>query len=129
MNVNQTAKGRKANAIAFEAILAEAHNAARDAIKAQTSAYDFSDLRGACGFVYVVMEGRSPFVNYCRAIVKSNAGPSSRYGDKSWPSGWEFWSPGDYNGQRIDVKETGAFAFRAVLMAHNIRSAIRSRLD
>lgn len=110
----------------FEAILNEAHAAAREAVAAMPAenpnALD-------CGFAWVTISGTEPLARYCRKIVKADANARRHYGDKGYPSGWQFWKPGDFNGQAIGHHEAGAKAFNAIITNHNIRGTIGSRYD
>lgn len=105
----------------FERILTEARNAAYTASK------DMPD-EGACGFAWVIIHGNEPFARYCRKLAKEQP-KERRYGSKGYPSGWQFWNPGNYRGQSVDAIEAGARAFRDVLGTYGIRADTGSRLD
>jgi hypothetical protein len=118
----------------FEAILTEATAAAEAAIAAKgpenMNALD-------CGFAWVNISGTEPLARYCRKMINAsgaNATPANlaalrKYGGKGYPSGWEFWKPGGFNGQAIGHHEAGARAFNEVLARHNIRGTVGSRYD
>ena len=107
----------------YKAILDEAHAAARRA------AYDLPD-RGLCGFAWVTVEGNSPIARWCRKQAQGDTWETGRgyFGDKGWPKGWQWWSPG-YSGQSIAAKEVAARAFRDILATYGIRATVGSRLD
>lgn len=115
----------------YEAILTEARAAARAAVAAKgpenMHALD-------CGFAWVRVSGTTPFARYCRtqhkkAMAAKDHKAARPYGSKAYPSGWEFWSPGEFNGQAIGHHRAGAEAFAAVLAKHNIRGDVGSRYD
>ena len=117
----------------YEAILNEAHAAAAEAVKVAATRYD--EMRGACGFAWVTISGTEPLARYCRKQLKAlpidgtRTASRMRLGSKGYPSGWQFWNPGNHGGQRVDIKEAGAKAFRDVLAKHGIRADAGSRLD
>jgi hypothetical protein len=118
----------------YEAILNEAHAAAAEAVKVAATRYD--EMRGACGFAWVKISGNEPLARHCRKQLKAydTAGVTNplmrrALGEKSYTSGWEFWNPGNHGGQRVDIKEAGAKAFRDVLGKYGIRADAGSRLD
>lgn len=117
----------------YEAILTEARTAAVKAASHAAMIYD--DMRGSCGFAWVQISGQEALARHCRKQLKALPIDGSRtadrraYGDKGYPTGWQFWNPGDHHGQRIDIKEAGAKAFRDVLGKYGIRADVGSRLD
>ena len=113
----------------YETILNEAHDAASAA--ALTAAIRHPEHGGACGFAWVTIDGNSPLARYCRKQLKdgNTALNDGCYGDKGYPSGWQFWSPGGYGGQRVGIEEAAARAFRDVLAIYGIRATVGSRLD
>ena len=115
---------------AFEAILDEAY-AAADAVIVAKGPEDMNALD--CGFAWVVIGGTEPLARYCRAALKKMPSvgwrESRRYGSKHWQRGWEFWGPGEFNGQAIGHKRAGAEAFAAMLAKHNINGTVGSRYD
>lgn len=114
----------------YEAILTEAHNAAVAAVSVASITYD--EMRGACGFAWVTIDGTEALARHCRKQVKAYTPENPNrgyYGDKGYPTGWQFWNPGNYGGQRIDTKEAGAKAFMMVLAKYGIRANVGSRLD
>jgi len=118
----------------YEMILAEAHGAAITAVATASATYD--EMRGACGFAWVTISGTEPLARFCRAQLKAydKAGVTNprmrrQYGDKGYPKGWQFWNTGDHAGQRVDIKEAGAKAFRDTLAKYGIRADAGSRLD
>ena len=78
----------------FKAILIEAHGAA------VAAAAHLPDV-GACGFAWVTVDGNEPIARWCRKQPKGSAWGTGRgfYGDKGYPKGWQWWSPG-YGGQQ-----------------------------
>lgn len=117
----------------MEKIFAEANEAARMAVLEFIYKDRRGDNIGACGFAWVTIDGKSPLANWCRKQSKEHDLKGRvtpwLYGSKGYPTGWQFWNPGDYNGQRVDVKEVGARAFRDKLAEYGIRSDVGSRLD
>ena len=119
--------------IDYAEILDQAHAAARDAVAKATK--EFDEMKGACGFAWVTIPGNDALARFCRRQLKAfqtdqvRAQHAQRYGDKGYPVGWQFWNPGNHPGQRIDIKEAGARAFRDALATHGIRADVGSRLD
>lgn len=119
----------------FEKILDEAHEAAHEAVAEASKKYP--EMAGACGFAWVKIDGKEPIAYHCRKMKNSEVSSdprfrneyARRYGDKGYPNGWQFWNPGNHNGQRVDIKEAGAAAFRDVLASYGIRADSGSRLD
>jgi hypothetical protein len=130
----------------FDKILDEAVAAATAAILAKFTAGD-SEHQFNCGFAWVNIDGKEPLANYCRKMLKSEVGQSTqfkreyeiRYGGKGYPSGWQFWAPGDWPAssvvgkpvyqQDMDFKAAGASAFQKVLADYGIRATVGTRLD
>lgn len=134
----------------MEAIFNEAYLAAVNAVNSG----DKEDV-GACGFAWVnVHPANGPFVGWCKKKIKEigfkvdgagnfvaivqfptrdaqwTAQSKARiYGGRGTYGGWQFWNPGQYNGQRIDVKERGSYAFAEVLRKYEINAFSASRLD
>lgn len=117
----------------FEAILTEAFAAAETAIAAKgpenMNAVD-------CGFAWVNISGTEPLARYCRKQISQATEAerrtfefSRRFGDKGYPSGWQWWKPGSFAGQAIGHHIAGATAFNEVLAKHNIRGTVGSRYD
>lgn len=110
----------------FKAILLEATGAA---VAATINGVD----RGACGFAWVTVDGNEPIARFCRkeAAKPEHQNHSHRalYGSKGYPKGWQWWKPGQFGGQAVDVHEAGARAFRDVLGKYGIRADVGSRLD
>ena len=110
----------------FEKILAEAHEAARLAVT------DIPD-KLACGWAWATIAGTEPLARHCRAKLKEahrDDYPARRYyGDKHYPTGWQFWQPGNFRGQSVWAHEQGAIAFRDALATHGICAQLGSRLD
>lgn len=119
----------------YEAILTEAHNAAREAVAAEVARQPEDERDCDCGFAWVTVEGNEAIARHCRAKLKDTApahqikGDRSRYGDKGYPKGWQWWKPGNFRGQSVRIHEVGARAFRDVLAKHGIRADSGSRLD
>lgn len=116
----------------FATILDEAHKAAKAAVIAKGP----ENMRALdCGFAWVVIGGREPLANYCRKEIKNRVVQAAEYvevrkfGDKGYPSGWQWWCPGEFHGQAIGHHEAGAAAFRDVLAKYGIRADLGSRLD
>lgn len=130
----------------YAKILDEAYNAATAAILAKFKAGD-SEQPFNCGFAWVTIDGTDGLARYCRKMIKELGDPrklsyaeSSRYGDKGYPSGWQFWGPGEWPtkaaagvdavyAQDMDFKAAGARAFQEVLANYGIRATVGTRLD
>lgn len=119
----------------YQKILDAAYAAAN---KAQEGQID----RLACGFAWVTIDGRSPLAAFCRKKIREAGarleGREKRiaeqnaeqfYGSKGAIRGWQFWKPGSFQGQSIDVHEMGARAFRDVLAENGYSAEVGSRLD
>lgn len=110
----------------YETILDEAHEAARKAVNAMgpenMHALD-------CGFAWVTIDGNDPLARHCRKQLKESPTMRRTYGDKGYPKGWQFWKPGDFDGQAVGHHEAGARAFRDKLAEYGIRADVGSRLD
>jgi len=116
----------------YAAIFVEAKAAAQAACQAIVAAHKGPgpvDHVGACGFAWARLpKAQGPFVAYLKKAAKNAVNPRP-FGERAWDVGWEFWNPGDYVGQRVDIKEAGAAAFVAVLKRHGINAYAGSRLD
>lgn len=117
------------NTANFNEILKEAHAAAEAAVAAKgpenMNACD-------CGFAWVKVSGTEAIARYCRKMLKQSDGSYDQrrlFGDKSYTRGWEWWKPGNFNGQAIGHHEAGARAFRDVLAKHGISAEVCSRYD
>lgn len=110
-------------------ILTAAHLAAREAIKKELAENPESkeDAFG-CGFAWVTIDGTEALARFCREQNKKRENESI-YGSKGYPRGWQFWCPGNYNGQAMRIHAKGAMAFAQYLASHNIRSSVGQRLD
>ena len=127
----------------YEQILTDAYAAATAGIlahfKAGKQEHPFN-----CGFAWVQIDGTDALARYCRKQIKVNGGPQKRenrkYGDKGYPSGWQFWAPGEWPsaeeagvptiyGQDMDFKRAGAEAFQKELAKHGIVATVGTRLD
>lgn len=115
----------------FETILTEAHDAARKAVAAEVAARPEREADFDCGFAWVIVEGNSALARHCRAKLKdaNNHATRDRYGDKGYPKGWQWWKPGNFNGQSVRIHRKGAEAFIEALGRHGIRADAGSRLD
>ena len=120
------------------AVFAKAKQLAEEECKRTAAQYFGGNDGGACGFAWVtVRPATGPFVAWCKkqkALAIANgtrAGTADiTYGSKAWNGGWQFWNPGGWGGQSIDVKEAGAVAFRNVLaMELGLNAETGSRLD
>lgn len=124
--MKRSATGLKAEY--YTRILTQAHAAASAAM-----ANSIEDW--ACGFAWVTVSGNDPIARACRAELKRlnerPEGISKRrmFGAPGYPKGWQWWGPGDYHGQSINVKEAGARAFRDKLAEYGIVATTGSRLD
>lgn len=116
-------------------VLEAAHLAASLAVQAEVAARP-EDLNALdCGFAWVVVDGTSPLARFCRARLKQETDRTARarasrtLGDKGYPTGWQFWKPGDFPGQSVRVHRVGAEAFAAKLAEFGISATVGSRLD
>ena len=104
----------------FQAIHNEAHQAAVDAENAYLAQYG---ERAYCGFSWVnVYVDRT---NSTEAKGLLGVGFRKHYRPKCL----NLWSPGGYNGQSMDVKEAGAYAYAEVLTKYGFRAYAGSRAD
>lgn len=135
----------------YDAILEEAIDAAN---KAQIGFIAVNGEPMYCGFAWAkITDGRHPMVNWLKKeILKcgfkidsaGNLNPvramtdserniayrnARKFGSKSYSKGWEFWAPGNYNGQSMSIKEVGARAFAEVLRQNGIPVSVGSRPD
>jgi len=108
----------------YEKILLEAKAAAIAAVKAKGPANPFAL---DCGFAWVKLDGNHPLSRYARK--QANGQHSRLYGSKGYPTGWQWWDPGEFPGQAIGHKEAGAKAFRDVLAKYGISADVGSRYD
>lgn len=121
----------------FELVLRAAHAAAEAAVLSEAHARPEGPYALDCGFAWVTISGTDPLARYCRAQIKLVEHPGQpaareRYhklGSKGYPSGWQWWKPGNWWGQSIRVHEAGARAFRDELAKFGIRADVGSRLD
>lgn len=121
----------------FNEILTAAHAAAAAAVAAEVAARPESETDFDCGFAWVTVDGTSPIARHCRQALKDPTtkpphqikGDRSRYGDKGYPKGWQWWKPGNFNGQSIRIHRKGSEAFAAELAKYGIRADVGSRLD
>lgn len=111
--------------VEFEKIIDEALAAASAAQEGMIENPNALD----CGFAWVVLGGNEPIARFCRAALNRNPNERRRYGSKGYPTGWQWWCPGDFNGQSIGIHEAGARAFRDTLALYGIRADMCSRLD
>jgi hypothetical protein len=110
--------------------------AAQAACQAAANQYFKGNDGGACGFAWVtVRPATGPFINWCKKQAKLAEAEGDRwrahkFGSKAWNGGWQFWDPGEWGGQSVDVKEAGAVAFRNVLAVElGLNVEVGSRLD
>lgn len=118
----------------FEAILTEAHRDAAAYIAAEVATKPENERDFYCGFAWVTIDGNEPLARWCRAKLKalpSNAVyfDKAKFGDRGYPKGWQFWKPGNFNGQSVRIHEVGARGFRDALARYGIRAVVGSRLD
>lgn len=135
----------------FAKIFEDAHQAARDAVANEIATNGPEDPHAFdCGFAWVKVSGKSPFVRwikkqlaekFCAKYVGGNLrnldgtwAPSKpreslRYGSPGYPTGWQFWKPGEFPGQSIRIHEAGSRAFAKHLTDNGIDAYMDSRLD
>lgn len=121
---------RPINAIDYDAILREAHAAAKAAganLREDPYALD-------CGFAWVSILGNHPLARHCRKSLANAQARGAKadtrfYGSKGWPTGWDFWCPGNAPVQSMHIHEICAQAFRDVLQQYDINASVSSRYD
>lgn len=124
----------------FANILREAHEAATLAIAEYSLTH--SEQPFNCGFAWVTISGTEPLARYCRNQIEAAKyfPPSQRnavefiHGSKGYPTGWQFWCPGDWpdthpHRQDMDFYRAGAQGFGKKLAEFGIRATTGSRLD
>lgn len=123
----------------FELILSDAYKAATRAILVHSLHHKEQEFN--CGFAWVTIDGTEPLARHChKALVAGNkTGWTDRdtkmfYGSKGYPTGWQFWCPGDWpethrHRQDMDFHRAGAEAFAKSLATYGIRATVGSRLD
>lgn len=113
----------------FKAILLEAHGAAVAATADKVENMNALD----CGFAWVTIPGNSGLAKFCRKAqpdpLKVSYSDHHFYGSKGYPKGWQFWCPGNFNGQSMPIHLLGARAFAAVLAKHGIAAEVGCRYD
>lgn len=112
----------------YQKILDEAHAAAAAAQAGMVE----NQMALNCGFAWVTVDGTDGLARYCRNAIKAAGGEHKAprgLGSKGYPRGWQFWKPGSFNGQQVDIHEAGAHAFRDKLAEYGIRAEAGSRLD
>ena len=134
-----------------QAILDEANAAASAAILAKFKTGE-KEQPFNCGFAWVTIDGLTPLAFYCRKKIReagarlegvdkriAMGNAENQYGSKGYPSGWQFWKPGDWPTtaqagtqvyqQDMDFHVAGAKAFQLVLAKYGISATVGSRLD
>jgi hypothetical protein len=111
----------------YGAIFTEAKAAAVAAVAEMQKTYAEGYGGLDCGFAWVTIPGTEPLARYCRKMAAETGG--RQYGSKGYPTGWQFWNPGEYGGQSIGFKEAGAKAFQMALAKYGISGTVGSRLD
>lgn len=99
-----------------------------------------------CGFAWVIVHDAS-FARWCRTNAKRCLAKAvefavdspmrsvwnktaRNYGSKATYAGWQFWKPGSFDGQDVDIHLTGAKAFSdSLAQSLQIRCEVGSRLD
>ena len=115
----------------YEDLLTKALAAAKQAadIEETTNGHNWFP----CGFAWVTIPGNSPLARHCRKQLSNNSGPGNiptrDYGDKGYPSGWQFWCPGARLTQRMATYEAAAKAFAKVLTDAGLEATSGSRAD
>lgn len=128
----------------FTKILQEAHDAATQAIRDYFNGHEEQPLN--CGFAWVTIDGTSALARHCRKQLAEATGSLAERnkvrllcGDKGYPSGWEFWGPGNWPSeeevgrtvyaQDMTFRRVGAEAFQKKLAEHGISATVGTRLD
>jgi len=76
-----------------------------------------------CGFAWVDVSVERTNSREAKALEKMGF-------KKSWePKTMQLWSPGNYHGQSMDVKEVGARAYAEVLTKYGFKAYSNSRAD
>lgn len=120
---------RDERGLRLEAILGEAHRAARQAAMAEEEAN--GHLWFPCGFAWVNVRGDTDLARHCRQCAKHADGAIEErfYGAKGYPSGWQWWGPGHTTTQRLATYQVAARAFAEVLRSHGVECTVGSRMD
>ena len=120
----------------WDKVLEEAHEAAEMAELKEIAIRPENPYALDCGFAWVTIDGNSPLARFCRKKMRGyGKGKDNyreawiKYGDKGYPSGWQWWKPGEFNGQSIRIHEVGSRAFRDVLANYGYAATVGSRLD
>lgn len=126
-DLTMTQKDRDdARDLELEALLDRAHAAAKAAAdEAEASATTWFP----CGFAWVTIVGTTPLARHCREASGADVDDRLRYGDRGYPSGWQWWCPGHQSTQRMETHEAAARAFAAVLAEAGIPATVGSRMD
>jgi len=76
-----------------------------------------------CGFAWVNVKVTRTNSQEAKELTKIGFKKDYR------PGMMQIWGPGDYNGQSMDIKETGARAYAEVLQKHGFKAYMGSRAD
>jgi hypothetical protein len=104
----------------IEKIASEANLAANSA---QSTFLAEHGEQAYCGFAWVDVSVERTNSREAKALEKMGF-------KKSWePKTMQLWSPGNYHGQSMDVKEEGARAYAEVLTKYGFKAYSMSRAD
>lgn len=116
-----------------ENLFKAAQDAARKAVQAEIARKPEDPMAFDCGFAWVIVKpATGPFVNWCKRQIDTlgeRSRESFQYGSKAYAGGWQFWQPGEFNGQSIRIHKVGADAFAKVLVDNGLQAYADSRLD
>ena len=108
----------------YDIIFTEAFAAAKTACNTYLTKHP--DAWYPCGFAWVILDGRSPAVNF---LKKNRTRLGRLAGDKGYPKGWHIWDPSNSGTQCMDAKMLGAEAFASTLRRHGINCEADCRMD
>lgn len=108
-------------------LLDRAEAAATNAIRAELLRKDDSKFEFDCGFAWVIIPANNGFARWCKKQRVETK--EVRFGNSGYPTGWQFWCPGQYSGQSVRIWRAGAEAFAEVLQMAGLVATSCSRLD
>lgn len=84
------------------------------------------DYEGECGGAYISgLDGRSPFVNWCKKNLPENIGSIQKGVYKGYTI---YLKIKNYNGQSVEKKESYAQAFKKVLNENGVKCCVKTYL-
>ena len=111
----------------YQYLFDKALNAATSAIAQELGLRPENPNAFDCGFAWVTIPANNGFARWCKAQRALHNDP--KFGGTGYPSGWQFWCPGDWSGQSVRVWRAGAAAFAEQLQLAGLSAVMSSRLD